>query len=92
MSRMPDGTFRRRIFVQVGQPVTLLLTACGDGISDLVLIPTPAGMTTPSDLMVHAADKCVGRRLFNTQPGKWEMWVTTKAEDSQFTLQPVIEK
>jgi hypothetical protein len=89
--RMPDGTFRRRIFVQVGQPITLLLIACGDDVSDVSGGPSPAGMSSQSDLMVHASEKCVGRRFFNTQPGKWEMWATTKAEDSKFTLQPVIE-
>lgn len=90
--RMPNGTFRRQILVQVGQAVTLLLVACGDDVSEVGGSPTPAGMVSQSDLMVHASDKCVGRRVFNTQPGKWNLWVTTKAEDSKFTLQPMIEQ
>jgi hypothetical protein len=88
--RMPDGTFRHRIFVQVGQPITLLLVACGDGILDLDAGPTPAGATYQSGKMTNG--NCIAYRYFNTPPGKWEMWVTSKAEDTKFTLQPIVER
>jgi hypothetical protein len=86
---MPDGTFRHQIFVQVGQPITLLLIACGNGVIDLGGGPSPAGMSMKSARMSH--ENCVAQRFFNTTPGRWLMWATTNAKDTQFTLQPVIE-
>jgi hypothetical protein len=86
---MPDGTFRHQIFVQVGQPVTLLLIACGDGVVDLGAGPYPAGMSSVSGKMTH--ENCVAHRFFNTSPGRWAMWATTNAKDTKFTLQPIIE-
>jgi hypothetical protein len=86
---MPDGTFRHQIFVQVGQPITLLLIACGDGVLDLGASPFPAGMSSVSEKMTR--ENCVAHRFFNTAPGRWAMWATTNAKDTKFTLQPVIE-
>jgi len=87
---MPDGTFRHQIFVQVGQPVTLVLAGCGDGVIDVEASPFPAGMTSESDKITQG--KCVAHKFFNTSPGRWAIWVTTNAKDTQFTLQPIIEQ
>jgi hypothetical protein len=87
--KMPDGTFRQQIFVQVGQPITLLLVACGDGVTDLGAAPWPAWMASASDKMTR--ENCVAHRFFNTAPGRWAMWVDLKVKDAKFTLQPVIE-
>jgi hypothetical protein len=86
---MPDGTYQHQIFAQVGAPITLLIVACGDGVIDLGASPWPAGITSQTNKMTH--ENCVAYRYFNTTPGRWAMWVTTKSEDTKFTLQPIIQ-
>lgn len=88
-TRLPNGSFQHQIFVQIGQPVTLLLIACGDGVVDVDGSPWPAGMTSESEKMTH--ENCVAHRLYNAAPGRWALWVTTAREESKFTLQPIIE-
>jgi hypothetical protein len=86
---MPDGTFQHQIIVRIGQPMTLFAAACGDGVLDVGASPEPAGMVAVSQKMTK--DDCVAHRFFNTAPGRWAMWVTSRAADTKFTFQPNIE-
>jgi hypothetical protein len=86
----PNGSFRRQIFVKIGQPSTLLLIACGDGVVDLGASPWPAGMVSVSNKMTK--DNCLAYRFFNTSPGQWAFWVDTSAADTKFKLEPSIEQ
>ena len=87
-SREQDGTWRHQLFVQIGKPMTLFLAACGDGVVDVGGSPWPAGKAEISDK--SSRDNCVGHRMFNIAPGRLAIWVITSAEDTKFTLHPVV--
>jgi hypothetical protein len=86
---MPNGTYRQQIFVQMGGPSILATVACGDGVLDVGASPWPAGMTATSEKIING--NCVAYKYFNTAPGRWAMWVDTKAPDTKFELHPIIQ-
>jgi hypothetical protein len=87
---MPEGNFRHQIFVQVGATINLLAVACGDGVLDVHAAPFPAGTVSVSGKITN--QDCVAYRFFNTALGRWAIWVTTKARDTKFILQPIVER
>lgn len=89
-SSMPNGAFQHLLFMQIDAPITLLAIACGQGVTNLDASPWPAGMAATSEKMTKG--DCLAYRFFNTAPGRWALWVTTKTADTKFTLQPVIEQ
>lgn len=85
-----NGTWRHRLFVQIGRPINLFLAACGDGVVDVGGAPWPSGVAAFSGRITR--ENCVGHRAFKVEPGRWTFWVITAAHDSQFTLHPVIQQ
>lgn len=88
-SQEQDGKWRHQFFVQIAKPINLFLAACGEGVVDVGGSPWPGGTAAVSDKVTR--DTCVGHRVFKVAPGRWALWVITAAEDTRFTLHPVIQ-
>ncbi len=84
-----EGTWRHRLVVEFRKQTTLFLAACGDGVLDVGGAPWPSGTIAAADKVTR--QDCVGRRMFNLASGRWSIWVTTTAEDTKFTLHPVVQ-